>query len=59
MIKDYNYYKQKYKAVTIRLDREADKDVISFLEQWPDGPKDAIVKALRIFRKFMRGGLGV
>lgn len=58
MIKDYNYYKQKYKAITIRLDREADKDVIDFLEQWPHGPKHAIMLAVRIMKKAMRGGLG-
>ena len=55
----YDYYKDKYKAVTIRLDKDAEKDVIDFLEQWPKGPKHAIVLALRIMKKAMRGGLGV
>lgn len=55
----YDYYKDKYKAVTIRLDKDAERDVIDFLEQWPKGPKHAIVLALRIMKKAMRGGLSV
>ena len=35
MSKDYNYYKDKYKTVSIKLDRQADADVIRFLEEWP------------------------
>ena len=58
MIKDYNYYKTKYRTYSLKLDREKDADIITFLEQWPEGPKDAIVKAVRIFKKFIRGGLG-
>lgn len=59
MSKDYDYYRDKYKAITIRLDREAEKDIINFLEQWPKGPKHAIVYALRLMKKFVKGGLGV
>lgn len=56
-MKDYDYYKKKYKSITLRLDREADADVIKFLEDWPQGPKHAIMLAVRIFKKAIRGGL--
>lgn len=59
MSKDYNYYKEKYKTVTIKLDRQADADVIKYLEEWPKGPKHLIVWALRTMKKFMRGGLSI
>jgi len=59
MIKDYNYYKTKYRTFTLKLDREKDADLIMFLEQWPEGPKHAITSALRVFKEFIRGGLGV
>ena len=55
---DYEYMKKKYKTVTLKLDREADKDVIDFLDQWPNGPKHAVMLAVRIFKKAIKGGLG-
>lgn len=54
----YEYYKDKYKQVNIKLDRVQDADLIAFLESWPKGPKHAIILALRVFKKAMRGGLG-
>ena len=56
-MKDYDYYKTKYKSITLRLDREADTDVIKFLEEWPKGPKHAIMLAVRIFKAALRRGL--
>ena len=56
-MKDYDYYKTKYKSITLRLDREADADVIKFLEEWPKGPKHAIMLAVRIFKAALRRGL--
>lgn len=54
----YKYYKDKYKQINIKLDRVQDADLIALLESWPKGPKHAIILALRVFKKAMRGGLG-
>lgn len=47
MSKDYKYYKDKYKAYTIRLDRVRDQDIIEYLDDSEWGPKARIVHALR------------
>lgn len=46
---EYDYYKNKYKTISIKLDREKDADIIDFLESMPEGvgPKECIVAALR------------
>lgn len=54
---DYQYYKDKYKSYTVKLDRVADADLIEFLSTWPKGPKHAIVLSLRVFKKAIKGGL--
>ena len=46
MSKDYHYYKDKYKAYTIRLDRQRDRDLIEYLDNYEQGPKACIVAAL-------------
>lgn len=33
-MKDYEYYKKKYKKLTLQLDREKDADIINFIEQF-------------------------
>ena len=46
----YDYYKQKYKAITIKLDREADSDVIDYIEnagRQGYGPKTIICDLIR------------
>lgn len=53
---EYDYYKQKYKGYTIKLDREKDADLIKFLDDWPDGPKALITWSLRILKSFIMGG---
>ena len=55
---NYDYYKNKYKTVTIKLDRDAEADVINFLAQYPKGPKAAIVLALRVMKASIRRGFG-
>lgn len=30
---NYDYYKKKYKKITIQLDREKDADIITFIEE--------------------------
>lgn len=47
MSKDYKYYKDKYKAYTIRLDRQRDQDIIEYLDSCDQGPKARILHALR------------
>lgn len=47
MSKDYKYYKDKYKAYTIRLDRQHDRDIIEYLDSCDQGPKARILHALR------------
>ena len=47
MSKDYKYYKDKYKAYTIRLDRIRDQDIIEYLDSCEQGPKARILNALR------------
>lgn len=47
MSKDYKYYKDKYKAYTIRLDRQRDQDIIEYLDSCDQGPKACILHALR------------
>ena len=46
---DYKYYKDKYRTISIKLDREKDADVIAILDSMPEGvgPKECIVAALR------------
>ena len=46
---DYKYYKDKYRTISIKLDREKDVDVIEILDSLPEGvgPKECIVAALR------------
>lgn len=46
----YDYYKNKYKAITIKLDREADSDVIDYFENAGKqgyGPKLIICDLIR------------
>lgn len=47
MSKDYKYYKDKYKAYTIRLDRQRDQEIIEYLDSCDQGPKARILHALR------------
>lgn len=51
----YEYYKNKYKAYTLRLDREKDADIIKLLDNWPDGPKAVIMIALRALKAVIHG----
>lgn len=46
---DYKYYKDKYRTISIKLDREKDADVIAILDSMSEGvgPKECIVAALR------------
>ena len=57
MSKDYKYYRDKYKAYTIRLDRQRDRDIIEYLDNIKCGPKACIVAALRadIFAMSLEG----
>lgn len=45
---NYDYYKNKYKKLTIQLDRERDADIIAFLEQFPGKSKQVICDSLHI-----------
>ncbi len=50
---NYNYYKDKYKTITIKLDRQREADIISLLEGAPDGPKAFIVNAVKFYVDFI------
>lgn len=52
---NYDYYKKKYKKITIQLDRERDADIISFLEQFPGKSKLVICECLRFLIGHMKG----
>ena len=52
---NYDYYKNKYKKLTIQLDRERDADIIEFLEQFPGKSKQVICECLRFLMDHMRG----
>lgn len=52
---DYDYYKKKYKKLTIQLDRERDADIIAFLEQFPGKSKQVICECLRFLMDRMKG----
>ena len=45
----YNYYKDKYKTVSIKLDKQKDQDVIEYFQTLPPdiGPKEAICGLIR------------
>ena len=45
----YNYYKDKYKTVSIKLDKQKDHDVIEYFQTLPPdiGPKEAICNLIR------------
>ena len=52
---NYDYYKNKYKKLTIQLDRERDADIIAFLEQFPGKSKQVICECLRFLMDHMKG----
>lgn len=52
---NYDYYKKKYKKITIQLDRERDADIILFLEQFPGKSKLVICECLRFLIGHMKG----
>ena len=45
----YDYYKDKYKTISIKLDRDKDRDIIDFLDRFAAyaGPKTVICATLR------------
>lgn len=50
---NYKYYKDKYKTISIKLDRQRDADIITLLEGAPDGPKAFIINAVRFYVNFI------
>lgn len=52
---DYNYYKNKYKKITLQFDREKDADVINFLELFPRQTKNVICECLRFLIRHWKG----
>lgn len=52
---DYNYYKSKYKKITLQFDREKDADVIKFLELFPGQTKNVICECLRFLIRHGKG----
>lgn len=50
---NYNYYKDKYKTISIKLDRQREADIISLLEGAPDGPKAFIINAVKFYVNFV------
>lgn len=52
---DYNYYKNKYKKITLQFDREKDADVINFLEIFPGQTKNVICECLRFLIRHWKG----
>ena len=43
----YNYYKDKYRTVSIKLDKQLDRDIIEYLDSRDGGPKNIICHAIR------------
>lgn len=50
---NYNYYKDKYKTISIKLDKQRDADIIDIIEQAPDGPKAFILNCVRFYVSFI------
>ena len=53
---NYDYYKKKYKKLTLQFDRERDADIILFLEQFPGKSKQVISECLRFLMAQMVKG---
>jgi hypothetical protein len=47
---NYEYYKTKYRAISIKLDNEKDADILEYFDKWKEvgfGPKDTICYLIR------------
>jgi hypothetical protein len=56
----YDYYKDKYKTISIKLDRDKDRDIIDYLDRFAPyaGPKTVICATLRTVAGLIPGPEG-